>query len=137
MTHAGGVVFRARRDGSIEYLLAQASGKRHEWVLPKGHIEPGETPRVAAVREVREETGHWARIVDWIGDVDLPTATGSPRVRFFLMQLAELGRNPPPEDRQHAWLTLPEAHRQASFDQTKTLLNQAEEKRARTVPKGA
>jgi ADP-ribose pyrophosphatase YjhB (NUDIX family) len=30
-------------------------------VLPKGHIEPGEGPRVTTVREVREETGHWAK----------------------------------------------------------------------------
>lgn len=30
---------------------------RTEWVLPKGHIEAGETARLAAEREVREETG--------------------------------------------------------------------------------
>ena len=27
------------------------------WGLPKGHLEAGETPREAATREVREETG--------------------------------------------------------------------------------
>jgi ADP-ribose pyrophosphatase YjhB (NUDIX family) len=29
----------------------------YEWVLPGGHIEPGELPRAAVVREMREETG--------------------------------------------------------------------------------
>ena len=32
--------------------------KRNEWVLPKGKLDRGETPRAAAEREVNEETGH-------------------------------------------------------------------------------
>lgn len=32
------------------------------WSLPGGHIEPGETARMAALREVTEETGVSARI---------------------------------------------------------------------------
>ena len=31
--------------------------KRNEWVLPKGKLADGETPREAAEREVLEETG--------------------------------------------------------------------------------
>ncbi len=30
----------------------------NEWRIPKGHIEPGETPAQAAVREIGEETGY-------------------------------------------------------------------------------
>ncbi len=33
-----------------------------EWVLPKGHVEPGERPEEAARREVLEETGIEAEI---------------------------------------------------------------------------
>lgn len=36
-------------------LIVSAMGKTNEWVLPKGHIEKGETSFVTAVREVREE----------------------------------------------------------------------------------
>ncbi len=50
---AGGIVYR-RRDGATEYCLIRV-GER--WGLPKGLIERGETPAIAAAREVAEETG--------------------------------------------------------------------------------
>jgi 8-oxo-dGTP pyrophosphatase MutT (NUDIX family) len=53
-TTAGGVVFR-RRNGEVEILLTQDAKDR--WTIAKGHIEPGETPRQTAEREVQEETG--------------------------------------------------------------------------------
>ena len=37
--------------------------------LPKGHPDGDETPEQAALREVREETGVHARVVDQLGDV--------------------------------------------------------------------
>lgn len=40
------------------------------WSLPKGHIESGETPEQAAVREVREETGISGRIIASLGTID-------------------------------------------------------------------
>lgn len=54
-TTAGGVVFRRDKDGKVEILLAQDAKDR--WTIPKGHIEPGETPRQTAEREIQEETG--------------------------------------------------------------------------------
>jgi diadenosine hexaphosphate hydrolase (ATP-forming) len=52
---AGGVVFDAQ--GRV-LLLKHQQGK---WVFPKGHIDPGETPLEAALREVAEEAGVQAR----------------------------------------------------------------------------
>lgn len=43
-------------DGKDTVLVVKASYKRH-WGLPGGIIDAGETPRMAAVREVQEETG--------------------------------------------------------------------------------
>jgi 8-oxo-dGTP pyrophosphatase MutT (NUDIX family) len=39
-----------------ELLLCHVTGQNH-WDLPKGGIEPGETPLQAALRETREESG--------------------------------------------------------------------------------
>jgi len=47
---AGGLVFNPEK----EVLLIH---RRGFWDLPKGKIDPGETPEIAAIREVEEETG--------------------------------------------------------------------------------
>ena len=57
---AGGVVYR-RSDG--KFLIGKHSGY-HKWVLPKGLVERGESQMEAAVREVEEEVGVEARIVE-------------------------------------------------------------------------
>lgn len=60
-SHAGGVVFRMCRKRAY-YLLVEASEDPLQWVLPKGHVEVGESPFETAVREVHEETGVWAKV---------------------------------------------------------------------------
>ncbi len=40
------------------------------WSLPKGHIEDGETVEQTAVREVKEETGISARVLQPLGTID-------------------------------------------------------------------
>jgi ADP-ribose pyrophosphatase YjhB (NUDIX family) len=42
--------------GAIELCLIRPAG-RTVWALPKGWVEPGETHEMAALREIREETG--------------------------------------------------------------------------------
>lgn len=53
-TSAGGVVFRFD-GGQPLFLLIRDSYQN--WGFPKGHLEEGEVPEAAAVREVSEETG--------------------------------------------------------------------------------
>ena len=52
---AGGVAFRWR-DSEPEMAIVSVKPKMR-WQLPKGIVDPGETPEVTAVREVREEAG--------------------------------------------------------------------------------
>ena len=60
-TSCGGVViFR----GKILVLYKNYKSKYEGWVLPKGTVEPGEEHWQTALREVREETGVEASIVN-------------------------------------------------------------------------
>jgi 8-oxo-dGTP pyrophosphatase MutT (NUDIX family) len=53
-TSAGGIVFR-KEGAEPLYLLIRDSYRN--WGFPKGHLEEGELPDAAALREVTEETG--------------------------------------------------------------------------------
>ncbi len=56
---AGGIVFRYDRagDGALRPLFLLIRDSYRNWGFPKGHLEAGEGPECAAVREVAEETG--------------------------------------------------------------------------------
>ena len=57
-----------------------ATGKRILWSLPKGHIEEGETPEQAALREVAEETGIESAIERSLGVIDFWFMAGGKRI---------------------------------------------------------
>jgi ADP-ribose pyrophosphatase YjhB (NUDIX family) len=121
-THAGGVVRRGA-DGARQYLLVQAKNPPNDWVLPKGHIKDGEGVREAAVREVHEETGVWARVVHEIGTSRYSVADELIRVRFFLMESEEEAMATE-SDRKHDWFSFEKAVSLAIHKETKKLLIQ-------------
>jgi 8-oxo-dGTP pyrophosphatase MutT (NUDIX family) len=87
-TSAGGVVTRVEA-GQRLYLLIR--DKHGNWGFPKGHIERGEQPLTAALREVTEETGVNALTVRGpIGDIEwMFTWRGTlikKKCHFFLME---------------------------------------------------
>ena len=55
-------------------------GKKLLWSLPKGHIEEGETPEQAAIREVAEETGIDSQITQSLGVIDFWFMAGGKRI---------------------------------------------------------
>ncbi|MFM9150717.1 MAG: NUDIX hydrolase [Candidatus Planktophila sp.] len=56
------------------------TGQRILWSLPKGHIEEGETPEQAAIREVAEETGITSVIERSLGVIDFWFMAGGKRI---------------------------------------------------------
>jgi 8-oxo-dGTP pyrophosphatase MutT (NUDIX family) len=65
---AGGVVVR---DGCVAVIVPtrRAASGHKVLALPKGHVDPGETPAQAAQREVREEAGVETDLVAELGEV--------------------------------------------------------------------
>jgi 8-oxo-dGTP pyrophosphatase MutT (NUDIX family) len=117
-THAGGVVVRDSVSGP-EYLIVEARRAPGTWVLPKGHIEKGETPEEAATREVEEEAGCRASIVRPLGTLNF----GEARVAVFLMRhQREVARS---ETRQVFWGPYEQARKRLSFKDTQELLARA------------
>ncbi|CAG4921339.1 MULTISPECIES: NUDIX hydrolase [Acidithrix] len=87
ITAAGGVVFREGINGSLEICLIHRP-RYDDWTLPKGKVEVGETLAQAALREVEEETGIKAEIVqDQTQVVKYPLETDLEKeVHYFLMK---------------------------------------------------
>ncbi len=80
---AGGLVVDST--GKLGLLIGRrdfkdATGKRILWSLPKGHIEEGETPEEAALREVQEETGIVSVIEKSLGVIDFWFMAGGKRI---------------------------------------------------------
>jgi 8-oxo-dGTP pyrophosphatase MutT (NUDIX family) len=88
---AGGVVYR-RSDEGVEVVLAARRTRRGDlaWGLPKGLVEPDETPEQTAVREVQEETGLEAEVEAPLGEIRYFYVWEGARIRkavhFFLMR---------------------------------------------------
>ena len=125
-THAGGMVYQ-RAGGKIEYLLVRPKRALAEWVLPKGHIEPGESSEDAAAREVLEETGVEARMIAPLGIVQFETRGKTVRVQYFLMKAMSLGRAM--EERETRWATYDKALLLLTHESNRETLRSAEEKR--------
>ena len=86
LTHAGAVVFR-KHDSRISYLVVSSSDGLN-WVLPKGHIDPGETAEVAALRELQEEAGVLGEIVAPLSTQQFIKRGANASVQFFLVREA-------------------------------------------------
>ncbi|MDR0591294.1 MAG: NUDIX domain-containing protein [Candidatus Nomurabacteria bacterium] len=70
-TTSGGIVFRPSKKtpGDIEILLIGDIKRR--WTIPKGHVEPGETTKQTAIREIGEEVGlKDVEVIDWLGKTE-------------------------------------------------------------------
>ena len=80
---AGGIVLRR---GAPPLVAIVRQRKRNEWVLPKGKLDDGETPRDAAEREVLEETGHDVSVHEFLGTLAYDAGGRSKIVHYWRME---------------------------------------------------
>ncbi len=128
---AGGVVYRVE-DGRPLFLLIRDSYRN--WGFPKGHLEKGELPEAAALREVSEETG----LTDLVVRSELATIDWHFRFRgklihkvchFFLMESENAATSPQREEGITAckWVPIDEALAIISYANAREVLQRAAE----------
>jgi 8-oxo-dGTP pyrophosphatase MutT (NUDIX family) len=119
MLQAGAIVFR-RRCGSVEILAVTAKENPQQWIFPKGHIEVGETPEQAAVRETFEEAGVVAVPVGRAGRLSFKSRDEFVDVDYFLMRAVD--EKPAAEARNLRWCRVPDALALLTFADARSLL---------------
>ena len=111
LTHAGCVVFRNDED-RVRFLVISSSTGEH-WVLPKGHIDPGETPETTALRELAEETGVLGEIIRPLSVQSFDINGREIVIQYFLVRMT--GSQEATENRKLLWKELNEAREILSF----------------------
>ncbi|SCB47974.1 8-oxo-dGTP diphosphatase [Bradyrhizobium shewense] len=119
---AGGIVLRR---GAVPLIAVVRQRKRNEWVLPKGKLDDGETPKQAAHREVLEETGHDVAIHEFLGTLVYQSGGRSKVVHFWRME-AEGGpvRKLMNDIKAVDWLSLDDALARLSREYERAFLTQ-------------
>ena len=131
---AGGVAFRWQ--DSLPELAIVSMKPKLRWQLPKGIVDPGESPQITAVREVREEAGIETDLISSIETIEYwyrSTKYGKPVrfhkfVHFYLLEY----RRGDVSDHDHEveearWVSFEEAIHMLAFKSEREVVEQARE----------
>ncbi len=127
---AGFLLFRDLPQGRVYLLLDYGN----HWDYPKGHLEAGETAWVAAVRELREETGirQVDRVPGYEEKMEYEFVSGvkgriHKQVTYFLGRTRTAQVNLSDEHSGSAWLPFEQAMAQLTYHNAQALLAKAQE----------
>jgi 8-oxo-dGTP pyrophosphatase MutT (NUDIX family) len=126
---AGGVVVRGREVIVIVPVKRDAHGNP-VLGLPKGHPDEDETPEAAATREVSEETGVTADLIEKLGDVrysyERRNRRVAKRVAFFLFEYGSGDLADHDHEIEDArWMPLEEAAQALTYEGEREMVERA------------
>ena len=128
---AGGVVYRG--DKKVEVVIVSV-GPQNRWQLPKGLVDKGESPEIAAVREAREEGGVSSEVVQLIETVEywyVGLDNGirvrfHKRVHFYLLRYVSGDTTDHDwEVNEARWVPIEDAASQLAFDNERRVMESA------------
>jgi 8-oxo-dGTP pyrophosphatase MutT (NUDIX family) len=121
---AGGVLVRRLRGRWMLAAIRPGGKPPGLWALPKGLVDDGEKADATALREVSEETGVEARLVEKLGDIRYVYTWAGERVfkivSFYLLRyrrgrLGDLAPEHRHEVAEARWLPLDEAEQLLAY----------------------
>lgn len=131
---SGGVAFRRTKKNLKLVIVSVKPSLR--WQLPKGIIDPGETPEVTAVREVREEAGIETELLELIDTVEYwyqrvqygKHIRFHKFVHFYLLQYVDGNvKDHDHEIEEARWVSFDEAIKMLAFKSERDVVAKAQE----------
>lgn len=128
---AGGLVVRKKGSRPQLCLVSKKGGR--VWAFPKGRVNPGETLEQTATREVLEETGHRAEVINELDKIEYyfflkeNNTFYHKTVTFYLMKCLEENAQPRDEEADSVgWYDVGVAKKKLSYLNEKKILGKAE-----------
>ncbi len=113
---AGAVLWRPSVQDPEEPEVAVIHRPRYDdWSLPKGKLEPGEVEAVAAVREIKEETGFHSELERRLASVSYPVDEKVKKVQYWAARAVHGEFVPNNEVDKILWLPLAVAMTKVSY----------------------
>lgn len=129
---AGAVILR-EVEGQLKIALAHRTRTNKAWVLPKGHVEKGESLEQAALREIYEETGlKNVQLIKYLGSIPRESIKSNgdveqKTIHYYLAYALREKEPQPPSDKgfiEPGWFCPEEAIKLLPYENDRAFLRE-------------